>query len=71
MGERTMKRTMISTVDNLIAAIPAAARPLPISPPMSACDEDVGRPECHVIRFQAIAPTRPERMMKGTREVST
>src|SRR5207247_9572529 len=28
----------------------------PISPPISACDDDDGRPSHHVIRFHVIAP---------------
>src|SRR5438034_9248223 len=44
---------------------PAAAIPAPISPPMNACVELLGRPAYHVARFQAIAPRRPA-MMIGT-----
>ena len=36
----------------------AAARAAPTRPPMSACDEDDGRPKYQVIRFQVIAPIR-------------
>src|SRR3954466_1471996 len=41
------------------ALVPAAAMVLPTRPPISACDELDGRPKYQVIRFQAIAPTRP------------
>src|SRR4051794_8283073 len=34
-----------------------AASAAPTRPPMSACDDDDGRPKYQVIRFQAIAPT--------------
>src|SRR4051794_17505526 len=33
------------------------ANAAPTSPPMSACDDDDGRPKYHVMRFHAIAPT--------------
>ncbi len=35
---------------------PDSAIAAPISPPISACDEDDGRPCHHVTRFQTIAP---------------
>src|SRR3954467_5091375 len=38
---------------------PSATRAAPISPPISARDEDDGRPAHPVARFHAIAPTRP------------
>ena len=41
------------TVD--IEAIPA-----PVSPPISACEDEDGSPFHQVIRFQVIAPSRPE-----------
>src|SRR3954451_14907558 len=41
------------------ALVPAAAMVLPTRTPISACDELDGRPKYQVIRFQAIAPTRP------------
>src|SRR3954451_15749939 len=34
-----------------------AARPAPIRPPISACDDDDGSPKYHVTRFQVMAPT--------------
>ena len=37
----------------------AAAMPEPASPPMRACDDDDGSPRHQVMRFQAIAPSRP------------
>ena len=42
--------------------VPADARAAPTSPPMSACEDDDGNPKYQVIRFQAIAPTRAEKM---------
>ena len=38
---------------------PSATSIAPTMPPISACDELDGRPKYQVIRFQAIAPTRP------------
>jgi len=63
MGERIMKATTISTVDHFIAASPAAEIPAPASPPISACDEEVGRPKNQVIRFQLIAPIKAPRII--------
>src|SRR3569623_63808 len=34
--------------------------PAPASPPISACDDDDGRPHHHVSRFHTIALARPE-----------
>jgi hypothetical protein len=42
---------------------PAFTRAAPTRPPMSACEELVGRPRYQVVMFQPIAPTRQERMM--------
>jgi hypothetical protein len=36
---------------------PDCASAAPTSPPISACEEEDGRPSHHVIRFQTIAPT--------------
>ena len=41
---------------------PAFTTAAPAKPPMSACDELVGKPQIHVIRFQTIAPMRPARI---------
>src|SRR5919107_2245939 len=38
---------------------PSATNAAPISPPISACDDDDGRPAHQVAMFHAIAPTRP------------
>ena len=35
----------------------------PTSPPMSACEDEDGRPNHHVVRFQMIAPSRPHSTM--------
>src|ERR687889_340046 len=45
---------------------PSATNAAPISPPISACDDDDGRPAHHVARFHAIAPTRPDRTVAAT-----
>src|SRR3954452_21449078 len=37
-----------------------AARPAPTRPPISACDDDDGRPKYHVTRFHVMAPTSAE-----------
>src|SRR6476661_6202666 len=40
-------------------AVPLAASDDPTTPPISACDDDDGRPKYHVSRFQKIAPINP------------
>src|SRR4051812_8113754 len=37
-----------------------AARPAPTRPPISACDDDDGRPKYQVTRFHVMAPTSAE-----------
>jgi hypothetical protein len=56
----TMKVTISSTADHFMAASPAADIPAPVSPPMSAWEEEVGRPESQVMIFQVIAPIRAD-----------
>src|SRR5690606_40239795 len=43
--------------------VPAAPSVEPTNPPMSACDDDEGRPKYQVIRFQEMAPTTPAKTM--------
>src|SRR5205809_888610 len=58
-GDSTMNSTVFSRLAALITAQPALARPAPTKPPISACDEEVGRPSHQVVKFHATAPTRP------------
>src|SRR3954449_4492684 len=51
--------TLDSSPSNFTAPVPAAANVAPITPPMSACEDDDGSPNHHVARFQEIAPIRP------------
>src|SRR5690554_1810689 len=44
------------------AFIPAATSAAPIRPPISACEDDDGRPNHQVIRFQMIPPSSAQRM---------
>ena len=54
------------------ASGPAATKAEPTTPPISACDDEEGRPKYHVARFQAIAPTRPANTIDGvTRSACT
>ena len=56
----------------MTATKPARRPTEPTTPPISACDELDGSPKYHVIRFQAIAPTRPAKTTVGvTAPVST
>jgi hypothetical protein len=58
-GDTTMNTTVFSKLEPSTTPQPALATPAPITPPISACDDEVGRPSHQVVRFQAIAPTRP------------
>ena len=58
-GEMTMKMTVFSKLGPLTTLQPAFAMPAPTMPPISACEEEVGRPSHQVVRFQAMAPTSP------------
>src|SRR4051794_36158903 len=55
------------------ASKPAAATAEPTTPPISAWEEEDGRPNDQVIRFQAIAPIRPAKTIVGviTSELTT
>src|SRR5689334_12476277 len=48
-----------------IASAPWAMKALPTTPPISACEELDGRPKYQVVRFQAIAPTKPANTTVG------
>src|ERR1700754_4535812 len=48
-----------------IAPLPVATRVDPITPPISAWDEDDGMPNHQVVRFQLIAPIKPPRTTTG------
>src|SRR3954462_3701928 len=50
--------SQFTTSKPLVVAIAA-----PATAPISACDEDVGRPLHQVTRFQVMAPTRPARIV--------
>jgi hypothetical protein len=41
---------------------PALTSAAPAKPPISACDEEVGSPQYHVIRSHVMAPTSPARI---------
>ena len=51
------------TPGQLTPAMPSAARPAPISPPNSACDELDGMPNSQVSRFHRMPPMRPAKMI--------
>ena len=61
-GDRKMNRIVFSRLAALSTLKPALATPAPAKPPMSACDEEVGRPSHQVVRFQPMAPTSPAKM---------
>ena len=58
-GKRTINIRVLVQPEAMITPKPALVTALPAYPPMRACDELVGKPKYHVMRFQAIAPTRP------------
>src|SRR5262245_16770647 len=57
-----MKISVFVQPDTITAPNPAFDTAAPAYPPTRACDELVGRPSHQVIRFQMIAPSRPERI---------
>src|SRR4051794_23333285 len=59
-GATAAGTSTFSTIPStLTTSGPSATNAAPMSPPISAGDEDDGRPAHHVARFHAIAPTRP------------
>ena len=50
---------------NSTAPVPAAARVAPMTPPISAWEDEDGKPNHQVARFQQIAPIRPPRTTVG------
>jgi hypothetical protein len=57
IGERKMKATVFTMPSSMSDENPIFATPAPMSPPISACDEDDGSPAHHVMTFQVLAPT--------------
>ena len=55
-GEATIGMTTFSTTACQLTC-PLEARAAPHRPPISACEDDDGRPKYQVMRFQVIAPT--------------
>jgi hypothetical protein len=58
-GDTRMKTIVFWKLAPLTTLQPALATPAPTTPPIKACDDEVGRPSHQVVRFQAMAPTRP------------
>ena len=61
-GARMMKISVFVHPEGLIAANPARATAAPAYPPMSACEELVGRPKYQVMRSHTMAPKRPPKI---------
>ena len=62
IGAITAGIATFSTRPSQITALgPSAAKAAPTTPPISACEDDDGRPKYHVSRFQKIAPINPEK----------
>ena len=61
-GERTIKTAVLTIPFQTRTFVPPFTRPAPMSPPISACDELLGRPSHQVMRFHVIAPTKAEKM---------
>jgi hypothetical protein len=57
-GDATIGMATFSTTVSQATVVPEATA-APTSPPISACDEDDGRPKYQVIRFQVMAPISP------------
>ena len=56
IGETTMKIATLRRPDTMTADGPATTIAAPTKPPMSACEEEVGRPSHQVRRFHVTAP---------------
>ena len=54
-----MKAPVLRSDSTFTTSHPALATPAPTMPPMSACDDDDGRPSQAVSTFQKMAPMRP------------
>src|ERR1700683_365294 len=71
-GATTMKIRVFVQPDTMTAPNPALATAAPAYPPNRACEELVGKPKYHVIRFHAMAARRPGRITaKVTADSST
>ena len=62
--------TFCRTPLQLTPDVPSAARPAPMSPPKSACDELEGMPNSQVSRFHRMPPMRPAKMIVRPVEAS-
>src|SRR3954466_16014591 len=66
VGAISAGRITFSTRPSLMMASgPSATSVAPTTPPISACDDDDGRPNHQVARFQAMAPIRPPNTIVG------
>src|SRR5262245_35472239 len=71
-GASTMKISVLVQPEKMIADHPALVIAAPANPPISACDELVGRPKYHVIKSHTIAPMRAAKITANvTMEMST
>src|SRR5215213_918212 len=61
-GDSTIGMTTLSRITDQCTTLPEAMA-APTSPPMRACEDDEGSPKYQVIRFQAVAPSRPPMTM--------
>src|SRR5512140_915864 len=66
IGDSTMKTTILMMPLATSPDGPSAGSVAPIIPPASACEDDDGRPHHQVARFQAMAPTRDEKITAST-----
>jgi len=65
-GLITMNRIGFTQPDVMRATAPALATAAPPNPPIRACEEELGSPKYHVIRFQTIAPINAPRTTLGS-----
>ena len=60
IGDSTAGTTTLATIEwPWIAEVPAETSVAPITPPISACEDEDGSPKDQVTMFQTIAPSRP------------
>src|SRR5690242_3003879 len=65
-GATIMKTPILIKPGATSAPKPAFTTAAPAKPPISACDDEVGSPQYHVIRSHTMAPTRPAKITHGS-----
>jgi len=64
VGDRKIKAVVLMMPDHTSVPTPPLAMPAPMSPPISACEELLGKPKYQVVMFQMMAPPSAERITR-------